>query len=90
MKTSLDDLFIDNLPKLDLHGEIRDSARVLVNEFIHDNYILRNRKVIIVHGIGKGIIKDEVYKVLSKNKYVESYHLNSYNLGCTLVYIKKR
>ena len=38
MKTSLDDIFINSLPTLDLHGEIRDSARVLVNEFINDNY----------------------------------------------------
>ena len=30
MKTVFDDIFIDSLPKLDLHGEIRDSARVLV------------------------------------------------------------
>ena len=39
MKTVFDDIFIDNLPKLDLHGEIRDSARVLVKEFIQDNSV---------------------------------------------------
>ena len=48
-----------NLPKLDLHGEYRESARILINEFINDNYKLGNEKVIIVHGIGKGIIKNE-------------------------------
>ena len=55
MINSLDDIFIDNLPKLDLHGETRDSSRVLVKEFINDNYILKNNKIIIIHGIGKGI-----------------------------------
>lgn len=89
MKTVFDDIFIENLPKLDLHGEIRDSARVLVKEFIEDNYRLKNYKVIIVHGIGKGIIKDEVYKILKSNKKVESFHLNHYNSGCSVVYIKK-
>ena len=40
----LDDVFINSLPSLDLHGEIRDSARVLVKEFIYDNYLLKNNQ----------------------------------------------
>ena len=87
---NLDDVFINNLPTIDLHGEIKDSARVLVKEFIHDNYILRNKKVLIVHGVGKGIIKEEVYLYLKHSKYVENYHLNMFNAGCTIVYIKDR
>ena len=90
MKTVFDDIFIDNLPKLDLHGEIRDSARVLVKEFIEDNYKLKNYKLNIVHGVGEGIIKDEVYKVLKQDKKVEDFHLNHYNSGCTIVYLKKK
>ena len=54
--TALDDVFINNLPTLDLHGETRDSSRVLVKEFIEDNYVLRNKKVLIIHGVGKGIV----------------------------------
>lgn len=87
--SSLDDVFINNIPTLDLHGEIRDSARVLVKEFIEDNYKLKNNKILIVHGIGKGIIKDEVYKILKTNKFVEDYHVNMFNLGCTVVHLKK-
>ena len=30
-------IFIDSLPKLDLHGYDRDSARVAINDFIKDN-----------------------------------------------------
>lgn len=90
MDNLLDDIFIDKLPSLDLHGEIRDSARVLVKEFINDNYILRNNRVIIIHGIGSGIIKEEVHKILRLSKKVEKFHLNHYNAGCTVVYIKKR
>ena len=85
-----DDVFINSLPSLDLHGEVRDSARVLVKEFIYDNYILKNNKIVIIHGVGKGILKDEVYNILKHSKYVEEFHINRYNLGCTLVYLKKK
>lgn len=88
MKTSLDDIFIDSLPSLDLHGEYRDSARVLIKEFLEDNYALKNKKVLIIHGVGSGIIKDETHKVLKESKYVESFHLNHYNDGCTVIYLK--
>lgn len=90
MKTVFDDIFISSLPKLDLHGEIRDSARVLVKEFIEDNYKLKNYKLNIVHGVGEGIIKDEVHKILKQDKKVEDFHLNHYNSGCTIVYLKKK
>lgn len=89
MKTSLDDVFINSLPTLDLHGEIRDSARVLVKEFIDDNYLLKNEKIVIIHGIGTGALKDETYKILKRDKRVLEYHLNHYNAGCTLIYLKK-
>ena len=88
MKTQLDDVFIDNVPSLDLHGEFRFSARVLVKEFIYDNYVLKNKRILIIHGVGTGAIKEEVYNVLKNDKRVESYHLNHYNHGCTVVYLK--
>lgn len=90
MKASLDDMFINNLPTLDLHGEIRDSARVLVKEFINDNYHLKNEKIVIVHGVGTGALKDETYNVLRRDKRVKGFHLNHYNSGCTLIYLNKR
>ncbi len=89
MESILDDVFMDSYPKLDLHGETRQSARILVNDFIRDNQFLKNYKLLIVHGIGTGAIKDEVNKALKCNKSVLSYHLNHYNSGCTIVYLKK-
>ena len=86
----LTDVFIKNLPTLDLHGEIKDSARVLIKEFIEDNYLLRNKKIVIVHGVGKGLIKEETYNILKRNKKVGSYHINRYNSGCTVVILKER
>ena len=90
MKTSLDHIFINNLPSLDLHGEIRASARVLIKEFIEDNYKLRKNKVVIIHGNGTGALKEETFKILKNNKYVLDYKLNLFNPGCTLVYLKKK
>ena len=85
----LDDVFVDSYPKLDLHGETRDSTRVLVKEFLHDNLIMKNYKLCIVHGIGTGALKDEVIKVLKQSKIVEDFHLNHFNSGCMVVYLRK-
>ena len=90
MENGLDDIFINSLPTLDLHGEIRSSARVLIKEFINDNYLLKNRKILIIHGVGNGVLKDEMNKILKESSLVESFHLNRYNIGCTLIYLKRR
>lgn len=82
------DPFIDFLPKIDLHGCDRVLAKIKTEEFINDNIKLKNKKVVIIHGIGEGIVKDEVYKTLRKNKYVESFKLNVPNIGCTIVNLK--
>lgn len=74
-----------SMPELDLHGETRDSARVLVKEFINDNYKMRLYEIAIVHGIGTGILKKEVHRVLRENKLVENFGLDNFNSGCTLV-----
>ena len=77
-----------NLPSLDLHGLDRDYARILINDFILDNYKLKNRKVIIVHGIGTGIIRKTTMETLKNNKYVETYKLDKFNSGTTIVELK--
>ncbi len=78
-------MFYSNIPSIDLHGETRDSARVLVMEFINDNIKLKNEKVLIIHGIGSGALKNEVHKNLKINKKVKSYKLDNFNNGCTVV-----
>ena len=47
----------NNLPSIDLHGLDRDYSRILINDFIRDNYKMKNYKVIIIHGNGTGILK---------------------------------
>lgn len=41
----MEDIFIKNLPFIDLHGYDIESARVATNDFINDNIILRNKKI---------------------------------------------
>ena len=79
-----------NLPTLDLHGVDRDYARILINEFIEDSYNLKEERVIIIHGIGTGILRQETAKALKINKRVEGYSLNNFNVGETIVNIKKK
>ena len=81
-------IFIENLPTIDLHSLDRDSARVKTLEFIKDNRILKNEILCIVHGIGEGIIKNEIHNMLKKQKEVVEYKLFYKNVGCTIVKIK--
>ena len=84
----LDDIFLKNLPYIDLHGYDRDGARVMTEDFINESKILGNNKIVIIHGIGEGIVKNSVYNVLKKNKYVIKYNIDIFNEGCTVVYLK--
>jgi len=80
-------IFIDNLPKLDLHGYDRETARVAINDFINDNYKIGNEFVTVVHGIGSGILRNTTSEVLRKNKKVIDFKSFYYNNGCTVVQI---
>lgn len=80
-----DVIYIDSLPTIDLHGFDRDSARVKVLEFINDNIKMKNEIICIIHGIGSGIVKDEVHNTLKKCKYVKDYKLFYNNVGATIV-----
>ncbi len=77
-----------NLPTLDLHGFDRDYARIKINEFISDNHIMKNKKIIIIHGNGEGILRKTCQKTLKNNKYVTEYKINNFNSGETIVNIK--
>ena len=83
-------VFIDSLPSLDLHGYDSDYAKIKINEFIKDNYIMGNENIVIVHGIGTGVIKRTTQNILSKNKYIKDYKIFSGNVGCTIVELIKK
>lgn len=86
--TKVNDIFLDMLPSIDLHGYDKESARVALNDFILESKILKNKEILIVHGIGMGIIKETIHCELSKNKDVLEYKLANNNVGCTIVKLK--
>lgn len=75
----------NNIPTIDLHGETGTISKILVKDFINDNYKLKNKYVIIIHGIGKGIVKNNVYNELKINKKVKVYKQDNFNPGITIV-----
>ena len=85
----LNDIFLDRLPKIDLHGFDRDSARVAVNDFVEEACQMGYSEIVIIHGIGGGIVKEAVHQTLFHNKKVLRYRLSFQNMGCTVVELKK-
>ena len=79
-----------NLPSLDLHGIDREYARILINDFVRDNYIAKNYRIVIVHGNGTGVIKKMTQETLKKSKYVEEYKIDNFNSGMTVVTLRKK
>ena len=77
----MEDIFLKNLPSLDLHGYDRETARVATEDFIDENIILK------IHGKGLGVVRKSVHNVLSKRKEVTKYHTDNLNDGCTIVYL---
>ena len=74
-----------NLPSLDLHGETRFSSIVMLREFINNNKKLSNKLIIVIHGIGKGILKETIHKELKNNKDVKAYKQDIFNKGVTII-----
>ena len=85
----LDDvIFIDSLPKIDLHGYDRETARVYINDFVNDNYKQKINLFCIVHGNGSGTLRLVTSETLKRNKKVIDFKTFYYNQGCTVVEIK--
>ena len=78
-----------NCPTIDLHGMDREYAGVLINDFVRDNYQMKVETIVIVHGIGLGILRKATQEVLRKNKYVDTFKIDNFNIGQTIVKLKK-
>lgn len=81
----MEDIFLKQLPTIDLHGYDMDSARVATNDFIDDSILLNNKKILIIHGKGKGLVKKSVHETLSHRKEVKNFYTDNQNDGCTIV-----
>lgn len=77
--------FLNILPTIDLHGYSRDMVRYVVTDFINDNIKLGNKKIVIVHGKGEGIVKEELHFILKNDKRVKRYYLDMFNIGETII-----
>lgn len=82
-------MIYSNIKTLDLHGENSDIAKILVVEFIDDCYKMGLEDVIIIHGIGTGTLRKIVQRILTQHKKVDHFYLDFYNIGQTIVKIKK-
>lgn len=82
------ELFYNGLPSIDLHGLDRDSARVIINDFVNDNLKQNNEYFVIIHGNGSGVLRNTTKDTLLKNKYVVDFKLIYNNIGSTIVRIK--
>ncbi len=82
------DPFLYNLPHLDLHGCERTTAVAMIKIFIDDNLKIDNKRIIIVHGKGTGVLKSATHEYLKTDKRVLQYKTNNYNDGETIVTLK--
>lgn len=84
------DPFIEILPQLNVHGEYADTVMTVVNDFIKENYKLRNYKICVIHGHSSDILKRKIHESLKQNKLVKKYYLYIYNIGCTIIELNER
>ena len=84
----MNDPFLKILPQLDVHGYTEDTVMTVVNDCINDNYKLRKKKIVVIHGNGQHILKNKIHRELRHNKLVSDYYLHSFNVGCTIIELK--
>lgn len=81
-------MILNSYPSIDVHGETTETVVCVINEFVNDNYKMKYKHIVIVHGIGTGVLRKKVHELLKQNKLVENYKLGDMNLGATLVTLK--
>lgn len=81
-------MFNSSSPVLNVHGETTDTVVFFLNDFIKDNVKLGNTYVGIIHGRSSNILRNRVHELLRKNKDVDSYRLDIWNPGLTIVKLK--
>ncbi len=82
------DPFLFDVPSIDIHGYDRNGGVAMVKNFIDNQIRIGKRKVTIVHGKGEGTLKQATHEYLRKDKRVESFKLNIFNDGETIVELK--
>ena len=78
-------ILYSNLPTLDLHGLDKINAGIKIEIFLKEHSILKNKLIKIIHGKGKGTLKNTVNNALKNNKLVKDYKIDSFNIGITII-----
>lgn len=87
MKNRIDP-FLYNVPHLDIHGYDRFGAIAMIKNFIDNNIRIDNKKIIVVHGKGSGVLKKATHDYLKSDKRVLQFKTNNYNDGETIILLK--
>ncbi|RXG65133.1 endonuclease MutS2, partial [Candidatus Atribacteria bacterium 1244-E10-H5-B2] len=69
-----------------------EEAWPVLEKYLDDAYLLGVSPVYIIHGKGKGILRDEVKKMLDKIPYIKSFRTGDTKeggIGVTVAYLKK-
>lgn len=77
--------------EINIIGKRYEEAMSLIDKFLDDAIVLGYPHVRIIHGMGTGVLRKGVRKLLEKNKHVVSYRdggPNEGGLGATLVYFE--
>lgn len=75
-------------PSFDMHGMDKEYGHLALLEFIRDAKKMKVKEIIIIHGVGKGILRKMVIDTLRKHKDIEEYHIDFYNPGSTIAKLK--
>ena len=82
-------MVLNKSPKIDVHGETTETVVFVVRDFIKDNYKMKNKYIVVIHGKGSGALKRKVHEILKQDKLVANFELDAMNIGQTLIELKK-
>ena len=82
-------MVLNKYPKIDVHGETTETVVFVVQDFIKDNYKMKNKYIVVIHGKGSGALKRKVHEILKQDKLVANFELYAMNIGQTLIELKK-
>ncbi|MFW5780069.1 MAG: endonuclease MutS2 [Bacillota bacterium] len=77
--------------EINLIGQTSDEIDFYLESFLDQAYVNGLKELRVVHGIGEGILRKAVAKLLKKHKYVESFREGRFGeggKGVTIVYLK--
>ncbi|RQD70087.1 MAG: endonuclease MutS2 [Tindallia sp. MSAO_Bac2] len=75
----------------DVRGKDLEEAIYIVDKYLDDSYLSGHTEITIIHGIGTGVLKQGIQKVLKKHRLAKSFREGAYGeggAGVTIVSLK--